>query len=313
MNLTIRFVIAIFLIALTFSLGYILPHILGLFGYLDQSSVQTIIQYIQLGLYIVIGLWLITSIAEVVRISTQKRLGMRAIVIANSIKYLGYIVVILLILLPLGISSPTLIAGSAFAGLIIGLALQPVLGNFFAGLLIVLTGYISVGDKIRIISTQVPFFPAQLPAYKYFSADFIEQGYKGTIVEVDLFYSRILLENMRELRVPNMLLLNSAVLDYSSKYSSEQIINVRAEFPLNVVDIETLEDLVREELKEFDIVEGPYINEQSDKDHVVILVRLRVNVNDDWKRIKSNALKRLLKLRQNLIKKQQELQQQVKA
>ncbi|MEM0173238.1 MAG: mechanosensitive ion channel family protein [Sulfolobaceae archaeon] len=317
MKLSFKLAIAIFLLILASTLNFTVTYFLQLFRFfgqsIDQSSVLGIVQYIQIGLYVIIGLWIVSMISDAIIISTKSRLGMRAIVIANSVKYLGYIIVILVVLLPLGVNSSTLIAGSAFAGLIIGLALQPVLSNFFAGLLIILTGYISVGDRIRLVSTQVPFVAAQFPVYKYFSVDFVEHGYKGSIVEIDLFYSRILLENMRELRVPNTVLLNSAVIDYTSKYSSYQIINVRAEFPLNVVDIDVLEDLVRERLRGFDVAEGPYINEQSDKEHVIVLVRLRVDINEDWRRVKSEALKRLLRLRQELItRKQQESQQQVK-
>ncbi|MCH4814770.1 MAG: mechanosensitive ion channel family protein [Saccharolobus sp.] len=313
MRLSLRFAILIFLSFLVVVLNFIVPYILQGLGITNQSTISSVILYLRIVLYIFIGLWIVSSIAEAIRVYSQKRLGIRANVIANSVKYFGYVLVLLLILLPLGVSSSTLIAGSTFAGLIVGLALQPVLSNFFAGLLIMLTGYITVGDRIRIVSTQVPFYPAQFPAYKYFSTDFIEQGYKGTVVEIDLFYSRILLENLRELRVPNIVLLNSAVLDYTSKYSEEQVINVRAEFPLTFVDISNLENLVKEELKDFNVIEGPYINEQSDKDHVIVLARLKVSVNEDWRKIKSDALKRLLRLRQELIAKKQQDSQQIKA
>jgi small-conductance mechanosensitive channel len=310
MRLSIRIIIAIFLIALSLSLNTISLQIFTLLKLPQEiiSQYLTIIQYIQIALYIIIGLWIIASISEAVRITTQKRLGVRSIVLANTIKYLGYVIVIILVLIPLALGSPGLIAGSAFAGLVLGLALQPVLGNFFAGLLIMLTGYISIGDRVRIIATQIPYFPAQFPAYKYFSADYIEQGFKGTVVEVELFFSRILLDNMRELRIPNIVLLNSAVIDYTSKYSEEQVINVRVELPLNAIDIDSIEELVREELKEFEIAEGPFINEQSDKEHIIILVRIRVPTNKDWREIKSQALKKLLKLRQKLV--QKTLQQQ---
>ena len=113
---------------------------------------------------------------------------------------------------------------------------------------------------------------------------------------------------MRELRIPNIVLLDSSVIDYASKYSREQIINIRVEYPLISVYLDSLEEMIKEELKDFDLVEGPYISEQSDKDHIVILVRLKVNVDEDWRKVKSNALKRLLKLRQRLIAKNQNLQ-----
>ncbi|AKA73897.2 mechanosensitive ion channel family protein [Saccharolobus solfataricus] len=310
--MSLRIAILLFLLFLAFSLGFVIQYFLQVFGITNQSTINSVIFYLRIALYVFIGLWIVSSISEAIRVYSQRRLGIRANVIANSVRYFGYVIVFLLVLLPLGVGSSTLIAGSTFAGLIIGLALQPVLSNFFAGLLIMLTGYIVVGDKIRVLSTQVPFFPAQFPAYKYFSTDFIEQGYKGTVVEIDLFYSRVLLENLRELRVPNIVLLNSAVLDYTSKYSEEHVINVRVEFPLAFIDINKLEDIVKEELKDFNVVEGPYINEQSDKDHVIVLARLKVGVSEDWRKIKSNALKRLLRLRQELIDKKSQDSQQTK-
>jgi len=303
MKFTFRLIIAVFLIALSVLLEKIISFFLQLARLSNVSDILLVVHYIQIALYILIGLWIAASISEAIRITTQQKLGIKANVFANGIKYLGYIIVFLTVLVPLGVSSSGLFAGSAFAGLVVGIALQPILSNFFAGLLIMLTGYITVGDKVRIVSTRVPYFPAQFPAYKYFSPDFIEQGYKGTVVEIDLFYSRILLENMREIRIPNIVLLDSSVIDYTSKYSKEQIINVRVEYPLISVDLDRLEEMIKEELRDFDLVEGPYISEQSDKEHIVILVRLKVNVDEDWRKVKSEALKRLLKLRQKLIAK----------
>lgn len=306
MRTGIRVVVPLLILGVAVAIFYTAPLILQSLGLKSNSTTISVLYYVQITTYVIIGLWIVSSIADVIRVLIQKQVGNKAIAIANSVKYLGYIAVILFVLIPLGVSSSTLIAGSTFTGLIIGLALQPILANFFAGLLIMLTGYISVGDKVRIVSTQIPFLPAQFPVYKYFSVDFIEHGYKGTVVDIDLFYSRVILESLRELRVPNIVLLNSAILDYTSKYSQEQIINVRVEFPLSVVDINSLEDLIREELRDFNIAEGPFINEQSDKDHVIVLVRLKVSNNVDWRYEKSKALKKLLRLRQELINKNQQ-------
>jgi len=79
-------------------------------------------------------------------------------------------------------------------------------------------------------------------------------------------------------------LMRSSIIDNTPKYSKYNIFNVRVEFPLNVIDITTIEDQVREQLKDFDIVEGPYINEQSDKEFVIILVRIKVSEKNDWEK-----------------------------
>ncbi|WP_198429666.1 hypothetical protein [Sulfurisphaera tokodaii] len=78
--------------------------------------------------------------------------------------------------------------------------------------------------------------------------------------------------------------MRSSIIDNTPKYSKYNIFNVRVEFPLNVIDITTIEDQVREQLKDFDIVEGPYINEQSDKEFVIILVRIKVSEKNDWEK-----------------------------
>lgn len=120
------------------------------------------------------------------------------------------------------------------------------------------------------------------------------------MIEIDLFFSRILLDNGREIRVPNYILLESSVIDYSSKFSKEFIVNVRVEFPLNKLDLERVEEQITETLRGFEIVEGPYISEQSDKEHVIISLRVKSDI-ENWKKVKSEVLKRLLMLRKRIV------------
>ncbi len=302
MRLVYRVFIAATLIALASSITAVLDYTATLLGPGDISdSLRRVAPYVQLGLFAAAGVWIVSTISEKIREVTQARLGSKSIVIASVFRYTGYVIVALLVLLPI-VNSSTVLAGGAFAGLVIGLALQPVLENFFAGLLILLTGYITVGDRVRIVSTEVPYFPAQFPVYKYFSADYVEQGFKGTVVEIELFFSRIMLDSNRELRVPNKVLLNAAVIDYSPKYKEQEIINVRVELPLCSLDLDSIESKVRELLADLNIHEGPYLNEQSDKDHVIVLVRLRVPTEANWRAVKHEALKRLLKFRQELMR-----------
>ncbi|BBG25863.1 mechanosensitive ion channel family protein [Sulfuracidifex tepidarius] len=231
----------------------------------------------------------------------EKNSSQVSIVIPNVVKYVGYILVFIGVLAVFGVTSAEALAGGTFAGLILGLALQPVLENFFAGILIISTGFISIGDHVRVLNSQIPYVPANLPPYKFFSREYIEQGLEGTVVEIDLFYSRLLLENGRELRIPNSLLLKSSVIDYTSKLSKNIYVSLRVEFPLDKVDLSTLEEQVKDSLKEFEIEEGPYLSEQSDKDNVIVSLRIVADVNS-WKRTKSDALRELLYLRSKMIK-----------
>ena len=61
---------------------------------------------------------------------------------------------------------------------------------YFAGLVLLITGVIQAGDEVRFLTGSLPYQPANLPAYKYFSPDYINVGYRGSIIEVDHFIRR---------------------------------------------------------------------------------------------------------------------------
>jgi small-conductance mechanosensitive channel len=182
---------------------------------------------------------------------------------------------------------------------VLGLALQPILSNLFAGIIILSTRYIEVGKNIKILSSQIPFGLVPLPPYKFLSVENTDLGYKGSIKKVTLFYSIFQSEEGEEIKIPNAILLNSVILERDKENA---IISVRVEFPLKLkIGLEKLEDEIKRSLKGFNIVEGPYFNEQSDKEHVFIT--LKVESKDNWKKTKSEVLKRLLILKEKLKKK----------
>ncbi|MFN3804552.1 MAG: mechanosensitive ion channel family protein, partial [Pyrobaculum sp.] len=227
-------------------------------------------------------------------------IGQRAYAVGNVIKLVGVLFVLLVALVMSGVGPELAVLGGTATGLILGLALQPVLGNMFAGLLILATRFVTVGDTVRLVASQLPYQWAFLPAYKYFSPDYIAPGYKGRVVEVGLFYSTVLLDTGYELRVPNMVLLNSGVVDYTPQWSERQIVYLRLELPLSVISIDTLQEEIARELTGFDVVAIDY-TEQSDKDYVIIRIKLRAPLDRDWREVKSEALKRLLKFRERKI------------
>ncbi|MBP1449832.1 MAG: mechanosensitive ion channel family protein [Thermoproteus sp.] len=231
----------------------------------------------------------------------EPRVKDRAYAVGNTFKLLGYIGAVAAGLLRIGATAEVALLGGTVTGLVLGLALQPILSNLFAGLLIIATNFIKVGDDVRVLNINVPFQWAFSPGYKFFSPDYISPGFKGKVVEVNLFYTIIVLDNGQELKVPNSIMLGGAVVDSSPEWTRHHVINVRVELPLSVVDVEGIEDKIRELLSDLG-VKAVYLNEQSDKDYVIILARLSVPRDRDWRAVKSQALKRLLKLREELIK-----------
>ncbi|MCI4465296.1 MAG: mechanosensitive ion channel family protein [Thermoproteus sp.] len=232
----------------------------------------------------------------------RPRIGDRAYSVGNTFKVLGYIAAITAGFFKIEATSQIALLGGTVAGIVLGLALQPTLGNLFAGLLIIATNFVRVGDAVRILNPQVPYQWASSPPYKYFSPDYIYPALVGKVVEVNLFYTVVVTDRGDELKIPNSIMLEGAIVDESaSQWSQQRIVNVRVELPLSVVDLDRLEGDIRKLLSDLD-VRGIYLNEQSDKDYVIVLIRLAVRKGNDWRLVKSEALKRLLKMKAELIK-----------
>jgi small-conductance mechanosensitive channel len=215
---------------------------------------------------------------------------------SNLIYVLSFLIAGLIVLKIWNVDTTIILQSSMLLGLILGLALQPILSNLFAGIIILSTRYVEVGKKIRIISSQIPYGLTQLPAYKFFSVESSDLGYKGVIKRVTLFYSIFETERGDEIRIPNSILLQSVVLDAEKENVT---FSMRVEFPLKMkISLEELEEKIKKTLKGFKIVEGPYFNEQSDKEYVFIT--LKIEAKENWKQTKSEALKKLLILKEKL-------------
>ena len=103
-------------------------------------------------------------------------------VLPNVIKYLGYVLAFAGVLLSFGVSATMILAGGALAGLIVGLTLRPMLEDFFAGILIIATRFVTVGNHIRLTSTQIPYSPAVLPLASTFRGTTLSLAGFGTVL-----------------------------------------------------------------------------------------------------------------------------------
>ena len=89
-------------------------------------------------------------------------------------------------------------------------------------------------------------------------------------------------------------------MDYTPKWSEKQVVLVRLELPLSVIDLDKLEEEIRKALEGLNVVAVDY-TEQSDKDFVIVRVKLEIPPGENWRTAKSEALKRLLKYRDEKI------------
>ena len=125
-----------------------------------------------------------------------------------------------------GVSAESIFLGSAFAGIVLGLAAQTVLANVFAGLLLVLADPFRPGDRVSFISSS---YGAIAPSYPH---EMMYPSYSGTVVDVGLIYTVLSLDVGGLAKVPNSVVLGALVLE--PRPGVERSVRVRMTFPLSV-------------------------------------------------------------------------------
>lgn len=136
-------------------------------------------------------------------------------------------VVAVLVLFSLaGVSAESLFLGSAFAGIILGLAAQTVLANVFAGLLIVLADPYRPGDRVSFISQS---YGALAPSYPH---ELVYPSYSGTVKDVGLIYTVVELDSGEVAKFPNGIVMDA--LTVVEPPGSPRAVRVRMTFPLSI-------------------------------------------------------------------------------
>jgi small-conductance mechanosensitive channel len=291
-----RFVTDVIIILVTAVLLFYLSKVLT--GYTDYF------RYAYAGLILSGGVLVSRALSRVIAVELKGELGKNAPVLSNAVGVLGYVVAGAAAAAYLSFSPGALLAEAAFSGLVLGLALQPTLGSFFAGILILLSGAIRPGSHVRILTWHIPFQWANMPGYKYFSPDSVYAGYMGEVKEVGLFFTKILTEEGQMMKIPNSILAtDAAVLSYTEE---DYFFNVRYEFP-NTFDPEMVLFRIREDIREFPIV-NLFVNEQSDKEYYIVKAVLNAK-EKDHALLKSEILTRLVRLHRELQEEQDEREQ----
>ena len=106
-----------------------------------------------------------------------------------------YALLAIIIIGILGIPTSSFVAALSAAGLAIGLALQGSLANFAGGVLILIFKPFGIGDYIKEDTN----------------------GNEGTVVGIDLFYTKLQTPDNKRVVVPNGVLANSSLTNYTSQ------------------------------------------------------------------------------------------------
>ena len=253
------------------------------------------INYLYAAIVLIGGFFLSRELAVAITAILHPRLKNDALVVGNAVSVCGFIASLLAAASFAAISSTAILASATVGGIVLGLALQPTLGSFFAGLLILGSGAVRPGTQVRILSWHIPFQWAFQPGYKYFSPDAIYAGYMGQVVKIGLFFTVIATEEGQIMKIPNTILAtDAAIVSYTEK---DYVFNVRYEFSVELDPEEVLKE-VSAAIRDYPVM-SILINEQSDKRFYFVKIVLNARERDHAV-LKSEILTKIIRIQKQL-------------
>lgn len=145
------------------------------------------------GALLVFGFAAVRMFARGVRAAAGEQLGdSRAAPLGTVISIIGYVILILSALAVLDVNMSGLLLGGALTGVIVGIAAQQTLGNFFAGLVLLLVRPFTLGETV------------------VFRSGPLGGEYEGIITDMGIFYVSLTTER-GPVQLPNAGVLASAI------------------------------------------------------------------------------------------------------
>lgn len=173
------------------------------------TSVDTV-RLLDVGFAFIIGIVAIALLSRIIARYVNAYVGATQ---SNVIRLLFQVVSLSILFLTLfsmsGVNIGNALLGAGFLGIVLGLAAQTVLGNFFAGLMLLASRPFRIGDRVALIIWQYGKFPPSL------SHGWMEPSYTGVIKEITLIYTKLLTDANNIVTVPNGVVMQSLILNLS--------------------------------------------------------------------------------------------------
>lgn len=194
----------------------------------------------------------------------------------------------------------SIILEGGFIGVVIGLAAQASLSNFFSGIVLLFSKPFNIGDRITLSTWQYGLIAPSYPP-KFFSDDFLVPGYTGVVEKMTLTFTTIRLDNNIPIKIPNSIVLQASIFINNEEYRN---VKVRYEVP-SLIDPDKFIETAKSELKKLSFVKGlpsVFISETSfaNKSNVFSINAVCKSQSEDMPR--SEIIKRLIKIKNSLEK-----------
>lgn len=240
-----RLIHRLYLIIMMLLLFSVLSYIISILSFLssDAKGVAYIV------IILVAGVLIVNQFSDIIESKSGRRnrnLGNTMVFVTRLV---GYVVVLAIALSSVRIGVTSILLGGGFAGVVIGLAAQASLSNFFSGIVLIFSRPFNMGDNITISTWQYGLIAPSYPP-KFFSDDFLVPGYTGTVEKMTLTFTTIRLENNIPIKIPNGIVLQASIF---LNNEIKRYVKVRYEVP-SAIDPEKFISASKKELKKLNFL-----------------------------------------------------------
>jgi len=159
----------------------------------DFGGLEDAIPYLSALIVAVAGVLAVRAVARAARMLSSHKVGdTRGTGLGLLIQVIGYFVVILTVLGLLGQDVSALLLGGAITGVVIGIAAQQTLANFFAGLVLVTVRPMEIGEHVVLRSGP------------------LAGEYEGVVTDLGIFYVYMVMDR-RPVKLSNAGVLAAAI------------------------------------------------------------------------------------------------------
>ncbi|MHB1285849.1 MAG: mechanosensitive ion channel family protein [Leptospirales bacterium] len=208
--------------------------------------------------------------------------------------FLFIVIMILSVMTLLGKGFSNLAIGGTVLSVILGIAGQNSLTNFFSGFILALVQPFKVGDPISLVTWQYPRLPATSPH------EIMSPEHRGTVASIGMIYTSFDGEDGRRFMLPNSILLQSMILEYRQTLGTLQVtIELPGDIPFPAI-----ENTIRSSMENaYHISGNDLIIRLTGIGSSSIVTSIRLPPGDYTEpEIRDNVLRKILELRQDNLK-----------
>jgi len=131
-----------------------------------------------------------------------------------------------IIIFTIGTNITVGLISAGFASIILGIAAQSVLSNFFAGFYLIFAKPFNIGERITLNNSQFSSFSSTYPH------EFQIPEFTGIVEEIGFLYTKMINDENILVTIPNSTIINAMVYNYSK--NEKRIVKVRFDIPVAI-------------------------------------------------------------------------------